>query len=379
VAVAVAIPVAPPPAPKWYEKAKIEGFVDAYASMNFNMPKPQTGTNIGRAFDVSNGFGFHWAGLNASYAPDPVGGFVALRFGPGAVIYNGVDGGVPGLANVKEAYASWKPGGGPVQLDFGKFSTWIGAEVADSQYNMTYTRSALFFTQPAVHTGLRLDYLISDQLDLKLYLVNGWNNSLDNNRGKTIGATIGILPTKDYAIYVNYIGGPEQSDVAVVGTPPMTTLESVADANSRWRHLVDVIADLHFDKARVLINGDFGTEKISDALTNTWYGANLTLGYAINDQFAVAARGGYTADSKGNNIAAAWLADPAFKAKVVDASLTLAAMPTPNLIIKLEPRIDSISSDAPGFEGVYPKAPGETPPTSKTMFTTTLGVVVTTN
>src|ERR1043165_1428211 len=74
----VAAAPAPPPAagaPKWYAKAKIEGFADAYANLNFNFPTPQTGTNLGRAFDVSNGFALHWAGLNASYAPDPVGAF----------------------------------------------------------------------------------------------------------------------------------------------------------------------------------------------------------------------------------------------------------------------------------------------------------------
>lgn len=50
-------------------------------------------------------------------------------------------------------------------------------------------------------------------------------------------------------------------------------------------------------------------------------------------------------------------------------------MPTPNLIIKLEPRIDSVSSDA--TDGPFPKGIGDSP--SKTMFTTTLGIVATTN
>src|SRR5262245_29706397 len=54
---AAAAPAAPAaPAAKWYDAAKIEGFVDAYSSWNFNFPKPQFGSNNGRAFDVSNGF-----------------------------------------------------------------------------------------------------------------------------------------------------------------------------------------------------------------------------------------------------------------------------------------------------------------------------------
>ena len=55
-------PLAPAPPPgnassgavaarKWYDAVKVEGFVDAYAGVNANSPKPQTGQNLGRAFD----------------------------------------------------------------------------------------------------------------------------------------------------------------------------------------------------------------------------------------------------------------------------------------------------------------------------------------
>ena len=371
---------APPPAaaaPKWYEKAKIEGFVDAYANLNFNFPKPQTGGNLGRAFDVSNGFALHWAGLNASYAPDPVGGFVGLRFGPGAAIYNtGIDNQLS-LTNVKQAFVAWKPGGGQLELDFGKFDTWIGAEVADTQYNMTYTRSTLFFFQPLFHTGLRLDYAVSDQLDLKLFVVNGWNNSADNNAGKTFGASVAITPQKTMAFYVNYIGGPEQNEFQ---PDAMGNLQLVQGTNSRWRHLIDGVADLHFDQAHVLVNVDFGTETfaaVPSDKSSSFVGGNVTVGYAVNDMFALAVRGGYFSDADGA-FSPPW-APAGFKASDFDGTLTLAFTPTPNLIIKLEPRIDAVSSDAPGWNGSFPKTPEVPPSFSKTMFTTTLGMVVTTN
>jgi hypothetical protein len=369
--------VAPGAAAKWYDKAKIEGFVDAYANLNFNFPKPQTGRNLGRAFDVSNGFALHWAGLNASYAPDPVGATVGLRFGPGAGIYNnGIDA-ANSLTYVKQAFVSWKPGGGQVQLDFGKFDTWIGAEVADSQYNMTYTRSILFATQPLFHTGLRLDFAVSDQLDIKLFAVNGWNNSVDNNSGKTFGASVGITPTKTMAFYLNYIGGPEQNDLTAMGALD-------PDANSHWRHLVDVVADLHFDQARVLVNADYGAEKIRETPSTSvkWFGGNLTLGYTVTEMLALAVRGGVLSDPDGFNASTLFGngALATHSTTVVDAALTIAVTPTPNLMIKLEPRLDSTSVDVPVFNGIYPKAPDATPPgVSKTMFTTTLGIVATTN
>jgi hypothetical protein len=385
---------APPSAPsvsglastKWYDRIKMEGFVDAYASVNALSPKPQTGQNLGRAFDVTNGFAMHWAGVVASVAPEPVGATLSLRFGPGAVIYNaGPDNGA-GLTFVKQAFVAWKPVEGvPVQIDFGKFDTWIGAEVADTQYNMSYTRSALFSTQPLFHTGVRVDVAATEQLNFKLYAVNGYNNSIDNNAMKTFGATVGLTPIKDVAFYLNYIGGPEQNDL---GTPVMGgPAPVVPGANGRWRHLADAVADVRFGRGRVLANADFATEKLpAGALAMSdpeksvsWYGGNLTFGYAVTDLFAFAVRGGYLADPDGY-VAPLWGAPAGQAASVVDGTLTLSVTPTPNLIIKLEPRIDAVSSDQSGFEGSFPKGPDAAAPgVSKTLFTTTLGVVATTN
>jgi hypothetical protein len=248
---------------------------------------------------------------------------------------------------------------------------------------MTYTRSTLFFFQPLFHTGLRLDYAVSDQLDLKVFAVNGWNNSADNNSGKTFGASVAITPQKTMAFYINYVGGPEQNDSAV---DMMGNVRPIDGANSRWRHLIDGVADLHFDKAHVLVNLDYGTEKFAAAApglaepSGSWVGGNLTLGYALTDEFAIAVRGGYFVDSDGI-YATTWGATPGRKASVFDGTLTLAATPTPNLIIKIEPRIDAVSSDDPAFQGGFPKTPEAAPAVlvAQTMLTTTLGMVVTTN
>ncbi|MET0595384.1 MAG: outer membrane beta-barrel protein, partial [Polyangiaceae bacterium] len=385
--------VPPPPAPeagtsrKWYDAVKIEGFVDAYASVNANSPKPQTGQNLGRAFDPTNGFALHWVGLGASYAPSPVGATVGLRIGPGSLLYNaGPDIGV-GLTYLKQAFVAWKPlDEFPLQIDFGKFDTWIGAESADTQYDLTYTRSALFTTQPYFHTGVRVDMPVTEQVDVRVYAVNGYNNSIDNNAMKTFGATVGLTPIKEVGLFFNYIGGPEQTDLApptMMGGAPSI----VPGANRRWRHLGDVVADLKFGHAHAVVNADVGTEKLAAATlastdpekSVTWFGGNVTIGYAITDVFGVAARAGYLGDPDGY-MAPLWGAPIGRKTSVVDATMTLSVTPTPNLIIKLEPRIDAVSSDAPGFEGNFPKAEGASPPgVSKVLFTTTLGVVATTN
>jgi len=130
----------------WYDSIEFSAFADAYFGLNYNFPKPQSGRNNLRAFDSSNGFALSWVGVNASYPADPVGATVSLRFGPTAhQIGTGClgddkaqcDSG-QGLENVKQAFASWKPGGADsvLQLDLGKFDTPFGAEVAESHLNM---------------------------------------------------------------------------------------------------------------------------------------------------------------------------------------------------------------------------------------------------
>ena len=49
-------PAAPaaPPAPKWYDALKFEGFVDGYAGVNYNFPKPESGPGV----ETSTGPGY---------------------------------------------------------------------------------------------------------------------------------------------------------------------------------------------------------------------------------------------------------------------------------------------------------------------------------
>ena len=63
--------------------------------------------------------------------------------------------------------------------------------VADSQYNMTYTRSMLFqLSQPVFHTGLRAEIAFTQSVSLKIFAVNGWNATVVFvvKGGKVIGA-----------------------------------------------------------------------------------------------------------------------------------------------------------------------------------------------
>jgi hypothetical protein len=379
-----AAPAAPAGPANWYDKFSADAFVDVYGNVDWNMPKPQYGIPL-RAYDQAQGFAVNWIGLNGSYTADPIGGTISLRFGPAAALYNvaavppaGVAGGVPGSAdnsfgmqNVRQAYATVKPAD-KVTLDAGKFDQPFGSEVPDSQLNMEYTRSMLFnLNQPVFFTGLRLDYAPADAFDAKLILANGWNNTIDNNRSKTIAAQVMLKPADQLVLYVGYAGGPEQTDAVAIpatGTTPAGTAD-VADANSHWRHLVDFVADINPTKElRFLINGDYDTEDYGPAGTASWYGANLAIRYIIADPFQATLRGEFFSDKHGTIVPSA--SGGTNSTTIESGTLTLSYVIASHYMLMLDNRIDAADT------AIFAKGPTETP--SKTQFTTTLGVIAST-
>ena len=402
----------------WYDSIDFSAFADAYFGVNYNFPKPQYGNNVLRAHDAANGFALSWVGVNASYAPDPVGATISLRFGPtahqigtGCVGASTSDGENPavedkslcdsgvGLENVKQAFASWKPGGADsmFQLDLGKFDTPFGAEVAESHLNMNYTRSMLYVSQPVFHTGLRASFAVSDALDFKLLAVNGWNNTIDNNLGKSFGAQVNFhFKNSDDAdllgVSVGYLGGPEHGDTLAVscgagtafdtnapggcsaasasipGHKSSGVLDKASSNSDGWRHLVDLVVTSNpIERLRLVLNADFGVDNsrtendFNQFEAKTWYGVLLGARVAIVDEFGVAVRGEYFRDTHGFiNPYAKYPQD------LFGGTLTLDYLPSDFLTIRLDNRLDWSSRE------IFAKAVRDT---TGVQVTSTLGVV----
>ncbi|RYZ05161.1 MAG: porin [Myxococcales bacterium] len=401
----------------WYDAIEFSAFVDAYASVNYNMPKPQVGRNSLRTNDIANGFALSWVGVNASYPADPVGATINLRFGPTANTVAGscvsddksLCDSAYGLQFVKQAFGSWKPGGadGIFQLDLGKFDTPFGAEVLDSQLNINYTRGILFYSQPLFHTGLRASFAVSEAFDFKLLAVNGWNNTIDNNVGKSLGAQLNFHVKKDdgadvFGASIGYLGGPERDDTRTIGCGDGTefsasTLQCVASPASRsrqdvvdsgldkgvvdaasnntkgLRHLIDLVVTASpIDRLLLVLNADFGVERrrsspeSSSFDSHTYYGAMLGARFAVVDQFGIGVRGEYFRDNGGFVVAD----HPELDVDLLGGTLTLDYLPSDFLTIRLDNRLDWASyeifnKDVRGHVG--------------NQFTTTLGVVAHTN
>jgi hypothetical protein len=400
-------PDAAPGGKAWYDALNFQAFVDAYASVNYNFPKPQTGTNSFRGYDSSNGFSVAWVGLNVGYDPDPVGGQLSLRFGPATEAHHGCLVGTCdneiGAQFIKQAFVSWRPGGAdaPLTLDFGKFDTIVGAEVAESWVNMNYTRGTLFWIgQPFFHTGLRATYQAHEMVTLKALAVNGWNNTVDNNAGKTFGLQVGVTPTDQLALYLGWIGGPEQGDTTTitceddtaydpesgtcVASPGTTGGDNLVDQGGAndfeaWKHIIDFVATFQATEALSLVlNGDYvlqgtrgpdgsGGVSVED---QAYYAVMLGAKYQLSPVWAVAARGEYFGDPD------ALAFDVGEDFALATATLTIEAKPTDNLILRLDTRGDFALDGEGGNKDIFPK---DVRDSSSSQITSTLGVVVVTN
>jgi hypothetical protein len=410
-------PEPPPPLDPWYEALEFGLFADAYASVNTNFPKPQFGANglrgsdaSLRAYDRNAGFGLSWVGADVRYAPAPVGGELSLRFGPTADLYahtclsqrGPCDGDVPGLGFVKQAYASWRPGGadGNLTFDFGKWNSIYGAEVAESQRNLNYSRGAVYWLgQPLFFTGLRANWQVAPELGLTALVVNGWNNTVDNNLGKTFGAQATLHPWQSLQVTLGWLGGPEQDDTAVVacaagaayssatggcmpapGVPAQSYDVDQGGANQprAWRHLLDlVLAYAPGERLRFVLDADYGWQGTRqhgadpatvDVQRQYYCGGALAARYALSETYAIAARGEYFQDPGG-------LASTVRGLKLATGTLTLEAKPNDFLLLRLEGRGDFVLAATDG-KAIFKT--GVRDGTSH-MVTTTLGVVVTTN
>jgi Putative beta-barrel porin-2, OmpL-like. bbp2 len=303
----------------------VSGFVDTYYTVNFNHPASQT-TDF-RSFEYnSHQFALNMVELVLDKAPDSssaaarTGYHVALGYGQAMTAIDGaeafssgsnslINSQSPGFdSHLKEAYFSYlAPVGKGLQFDVGKFVTPMGAEVIESKDNWNYSRGILFsYAIPFFHFGVRAHYAFNGKVSATGFLLNGWNNVIDNNSGKTYGLSVALNPSSKVSIATTYLAGPEEP----TGTFGSDANGNLINVNNDWRQTWDVVAAVNpTSKLSFLFNFDYGrgdrvvtdSEAIPPTLSNPvyWTGLASYLKYAFNDNNYVAFRHEYYYDHDG--------------------------------------------------------------------------------
>ena len=309
-------------------RTEISGFVDVYYGYNFLTPDTRK-AGPERTFDVQhNSISLNLAELSLEKKPtdDSRGGFrMDFDYGPTQDIVNATEPAGPHIfRNIGQAYLSYQaPLGKGLQIDVGKFVTPFGFEVIKTKDNWNYSRSLLFtLAIPFYHMGVRATYNVNDKVSLAGFLVNGWNNVLDNNTAKSVGGQITVKPFSALAVTETYMGGPEQPN-----------------NNHDWRHLTDTVATLTVTpKVSLAANYDYGQDRDSGARVR-WQGIAGYLKFQPTDWFALAPRYEYFDDEHGFTSGVAQ--------KIKEGTLTAEFKHKDGVVARLEYRHDF--SDVPFF------------------------------
>lgn len=238
---------------------RVSTTLDTYYEYNAN--RPASGANVLRNFDEKdNQFSLSYFELAFEQVPTDTRrfGFRAdLGFGPTATWVGATDPDEGRLKYLQQGYASYlAPVGKGIQVDAGKFVTPLGAEYIETSGNWNYSRSLLFaWAIPYYHVGMRATTPLSDKVSVAGFLLNGWNNAVDNNRGKTVGAQVTLKPIPALSIAQGWMGGPEGPN-----------------GSAGWRQVFDTVATWTVSPRLSLMgNADFGRDEIAGEAV-TWSG-----------------------------------------------------------------------------------------------------------
>ena len=127
----------------------------------------------------------------------------------------------------------------------GKFVTLLGAEVIESPLNYNISRSFLFgYAIPFTHTGVLFSYPLMEQVSLSAGIVNGWDNVIDSNKGKSFLGNLTLQPVDILTLSLNGVYGAE-----------------LPDRGGSKRGVFDFVGTLNVtDHTTFVTNFDYGTE-----------------------------------------------------------------------------------------------------------------------
>jgi hypothetical protein len=144
-------------------------------------------------------------------------------------------------------------------LAFGRFDAPIGFERDDEPLNLIPTSSFNFtYARPGKLTGVQVHYTASSRVDVWGVVANGWDVTVDNNRGKTGLARIQWIPIPWVTLAFTGVYGPERDS---------------SDANQRSLFS----SDLTIDRGRVIVGAEANVGREQQGGGNpSWRGAAVT-------------------------------------------------------------------------------------------------------
>lgn len=319
---------------------QVGGYVETQYNQNLTRGgNPIAGGNTGRIFDTDReSFTVNAVEVNFAKEANPEGGAgfrVDVMMGEDAQVVNG-DGAAADKFDLQQAYVEYVQSlsflgdttliSDTINFKAGRFTTLAGAEVIEGPDNWNISRSYAFgLALPFVHTGVRSNFqLLNDFFDVYVGVNNGWDNAVDNNKGKTFEFGLGYSPIEKVSLFHAIYFGSENNGTAAVDAGGGRFLSS------------NVISFDVTEKLSLKGELNFGNQQDYE-----WQSYNAYARYALTDKWAVAYRIEYFQDDK------------SFRTGLSDTlwgnTFTLERQVAENLIGRIEYRLDrSNDNDAYG-------------------------------
>lgn len=348
--------------PTFWEEQKFFSYIEN--SYTFNLTGAgRDATNELRLYDFDEGWTFNIAEFSIKKDPSE-----KYPFGYGLVVTAGLDSqknhslGVfrdlddafpfrnTRKYDLQEMYVSGTiPIGSGLTLKGGKWVTLLGYEVIESPNNPNFSRSFLFtFAIPLTHTGAIASYTFTDWFSMQFGVINGWDNTTDNNGARSWTGQFAFVPLKDLTANLNWIVGPEQNR---------------DNDDRRW--VVDLVFNYTGIKNLTLgLNVDIGGEEDEASLAGAgtrqnndarWWGWAAYAAYDWTEKLRTAIRLEYFKDADGVRTAAI---APGSKVELYDVTATVQYKIWKGLVGRLEYRHDNADEKVFKIQtpGLTPKA-----------------------
>ena len=163
-----------------------------------------------------------------------------------------------------------------VDITVGKFNAPIGFELLDPPDMYQFSHALVFdHGLPTNLVGVMGGYKINDQVDVALYVVNGWDNNAENNNSKTIGGRVGIAAMEGVSLGFSYITGSE--------VPNTDDVRSVFDIDATITLVDNLIIGVEYNSGE--------EDNAGDAKTDSEWTAFMLMGhYDFNDIYGLTVR-----------------------------------------------------------------------------------------
>jgi len=264
----------------------LEGYADIYFGFDFNEPP-----DANRLYSVShsrhNETNINLAYLSLRYNSSRA----RATFTPGFGTYMNANYAAERLTlrNIVEANIGIRPfRKRNIWIDAGVFSSPYTTETAIAHDQLLYTRSFAAEYSPYYLTGIRATLPLSRQVNLYLYMVNGWQVIEDVNAPLSFGSSLEWKPNARVLVnWSTYVGNERSASQPQYQGRYFSDLYVVYTPSSRLTLSADVYA---------------GRQRLDDSISRktpiTWYQANVNGRYYITKAQSIAARAEYFHDGQ---------------------------------------------------------------------------------